>query len=85
MLKILNLETGFASAKQPAATQTRLQNTSAKALADQSNLSHWKQGGYLDTRNRSASVKSLASVRSTAPAPPRKACFHRNPNLIEPN
>ncbi len=36
-------------------------------------------------RNRSASVKSLASVRSTAPAPPRKACFHRNPNLIELN
>ncbi|MGO8676222.1 MAG: hypothetical protein ACLQVX_10175 [Limisphaerales bacterium] len=26
-------------------------------------------------RNSSASVKSLASVRSTAPTPPRKACF----------
>ena len=48
---------------------------------DESNLSHWKQS----KRNRSASVKSLASVRSTAPAPPRKACFHRNPNLIELN
>jgi hypothetical protein len=36
-------------------------------------------------RNRSASVKSLASVRSAAPVPPRKASFHPNPNLIEPN
>ncbi|MGP8235239.1 MAG: hypothetical protein ACLQVW_07510, partial [Limisphaerales bacterium] len=52
---------------------------------DESNLTHWKQGGYLDKKNRSASVKSSASVRSTAPTPPRKACFHRNPNLIELN
>ncbi len=36
-------------------------------------------------RNRSASVKPLASVRSTAPVSPRKACFHLNPNLIELN
>ncbi|MGP8238342.1 MAG: hypothetical protein ACLQVW_23420 [Limisphaerales bacterium] len=35
-------------------------------------------------RNRTASVKSWPSVRITAPAP-RKACFHRNPNLIELN
>ncbi len=36
-------------------------------------------------RNRSASVKTLASVRSTAPAPPRKACFQPNLNPIELN
>jgi hypothetical protein len=52
---------------------------------DESNLSHWEQGGYLEKRNRSASAKSLASLPSTAPTPPRKACFHRNPNLIELN
>ncbi|MGO8701675.1 MAG: hypothetical protein ACLQVY_28665 [Limisphaerales bacterium] len=36
-------------------------------------------------RNSSAFATSLASVPSTAPTPPRKACFHRNPNLIELN
>ncbi len=36
-------------------------------------------------RNSSASVKSLASMRRTAPMPPRRASFHRNPNLIELN
>ncbi|MGO8699633.1 MAG: hypothetical protein ACLQVY_18190 [Limisphaerales bacterium] len=36
-------------------------------------------------RNSSAFAKSLASVPSTAPTPPRRACFHRNPNPIELN
>ncbi len=36
-------------------------------------------------RNSSAFAKSLASVPSTAPVPPRRACFHRNPNQIELN
>ncbi len=36
-------------------------------------------------RNSSASAKSLASVPSTAPPPPRRACFHPNPNPIELN
>ncbi|MGO8701570.1 MAG: hypothetical protein ACLQVY_28135 [Limisphaerales bacterium] len=52
---------------------------------DESNLTHWRQGGYLDKRNSSAFAKSLASVPSTALPPRRKACSHRNPNLIELN
>ncbi|MGO8698402.1 MAG: hypothetical protein ACLQVY_11865 [Limisphaerales bacterium] len=39
---------------------------------DESNLSHWKQGGYLDARNRSASAKSWASVRIAARRRPGK-------------
>jgi len=49
---------------------------------DESNLSHWKQGGYLEKRNSSAFAKSLASVASTAPTPPRKTCLPPRP---EPN
>ncbi len=36
-------------------------------------------------RNSSAFAKSLALVPSMAPTPPRRACFHRNPNQIELN
>jgi hypothetical protein len=52
---------------------------------DESNLSHWKQGGYLvkETGAHSSNPWHRSGVRS--PAPPRKACFHRNPNLIELN
>jgi len=41
---------------------------------DESNLTHWKQG----KRNSSASVKSWASIPSTAPTPPRRACFPKS-------
>jgi hypothetical protein len=37
---------------------------------DESNLTHWEQGGYLDKRNSRASGKSWASARSPAPPPP---------------
>ena len=41
---------------------------------DESNLTFWKQGGYLD--------KARASARSPAPPPPRRACLPPQP---EPN
>ena len=46
---------------------------------DESNLTHWKQGGYLDKKNRSASVKSLASVRSTVPGTAPKSLLPPKP------
>jgi hypothetical protein len=50
---------------------------------DESNLTHRKQGGYLDKRNSSVSGKSWASARSKAPPPPpRRACLPPQP---EPN
>ncbi|MGP8239234.1 MAG: hypothetical protein ACLQVW_28010 [Limisphaerales bacterium] len=49
---------------------------------DQSNLTHWKQGGYLDKRNRGASAKSLASGAEYGPAAAPESLLPPKP---EPN
>ncbi len=70
-------------ARLPLAIRQQLNQRLQNAEPAQNLLSWLKRLPEVQAkRNRSASVKSLASVPSTAPAPPRKACFHPKP---EPN
>ena len=52
---------------------------------DESNLTHWKQGGYLDKETAAHSPSPWHRRRVRPRRRPGEPAYRRNPNLIELN